>query len=203
MEIHEAIEKINKFVNVGILYGKLTMTECQLNDIKEAIIVFVNDYMEKQMSCKNYLKILKSRNEELSLENQKLKFINSRQQGNLYTFFKDGKQENLLKKYCWCQKPTNTTMSLRRFVSNGEIEGFMSESLADMRDLEWIDLNEFIFNFVKPIVKEKMELSNKCKEQEKIIKSMAEYMATHKYIGYDFEHAFPQEIIEEFKKKAR
>lgn len=46
-------------------------------------------------------------------------------------------------------------------------------------------------------------LINKYKEQEKIIRSMAEYMATHKYIGYDFEHAFPQEIIEEFKKKAK
>ena len=47
------------------------------------------------------------------------------------------------------------------------------------------------------------EATKKNAEQEKIIKLMAEYMATHKYIGYDFEHAFPQEIIEEFKVKAK
>ena len=49
-------------------------------------------------------------------------------------------------------------MSLHRFVENGEIEGYMSESLAEHYDLQKVTLNEFIHKFVKPLVKYKLGL---------------------------------------------
>lgn len=38
-------------------------------------------------------------------------------------------------------------MSLRRFSENGEIEGYMSESLAEHYGLKKVTLNEFIHKF--------------------------------------------------------
>ena len=57
-------------------------------------------------------------------------------------------------------------MSLKRFVINGEIEGYMSESLAEHFGLVQVDLNEFIHKFVKLIVKENLLLKNKIDQLE-------------------------------------
>ena len=76
------------------------------------------------------------------------------QEEKTYTFFKDDEQKNELKKYNWCQRPDDTTMSLKRFTENGEIEGYMSESLAaEHYGLQKVDLNEFIHKLIKPLVK--------------------------------------------------
>ena len=81
------------------------------------------------------------------------------QQEKTYTFYKDNSEEKILQKYNWCQRPCDTNMSLCRFVINGEVEGFMSESLVSHFDyIEQIDLNEFIHHFVKPLIKENIEL---------------------------------------------
>ena len=85
----------------------------------------------------------------ISYQNQKEK---------TYTFFRDDKKEDLLTKYNWCQRPCGSNMSLCRFVINGEIEGYMSESLAERYNLIQVDLNEFIHKFVKPLIKENIYL---------------------------------------------
>ena len=80
------------------------------------------------------------------------------QQEKTYTFFKDNNKGNLITKYNWCQRPCDTNMSLCRFVINGEVEGYMSESLVShFNNLKQIDLNEFIHHFVKPLIKENIE----------------------------------------------
>lgn len=79
------------------------------------------------------------------------------QQEKTYTFFRDDEQTDELRKYNWCQRAEDTTMSLRRFSENGEIEGYMSESLAEHYGLKKVTLNEFIHKFVKPLVKYKLD----------------------------------------------
>lgn len=80
------------------------------------------------------------------------------QEEKTYTFFRDDEQKDELRKYSWCQRPDSTNMSLKRFTENGEIEGYMSESLAEHYGLRKVDLNEFIHKFVKPLVKYKLGL---------------------------------------------
>lgn len=89
------------------------------------------------------------------------------QQEKTYTFFRDDKQEDLLKRYNWCQRPCSSNMSLCRFVTNGEIEGYMSESLAEYHGLLQVDLSEFIHKFVKPLVKENIYLREMLQATEK------------------------------------
>ena len=88
------------------------------------------------------------------------------QKEKTYTFFRDDEEKDLLKKYSWCQRPCSSNMSLKRFVINGEIEGYMSESLAEHFGLVQVDLNEFIHKFVKLIVKENLLLKNKIDQLE-------------------------------------
>lgn len=78
------------------------------------------------------------------------------QEEKTYTFFRDDEQSSDLRKYSWCQRPEETTMSLHRFTENGEIEGYMSESLAEHYGLKKVTLNEFIHKFIKPLVKYKL-----------------------------------------------
>ena len=80
------------------------------------------------------------------------------QEEKTYTFFRDDEQKDELRKYSWCQRPDSTNMSLKRFTENGEVEGYMSESLAEHYGLQKVDLNEFIHKFVKPLVKYKLGL---------------------------------------------
>lgn len=88
------------------------------------------------------------------------------QKEKTYTFYRNDKQENLLRKYNWCQRPCSSNMSLDRFVINGEIEGWMSESLAEHHGLTQVDLNEFIHKFVKAIIKENLSLKKENKQLE-------------------------------------
>lgn len=90
------------------------------------------------------------------------------QEGKTYTFFKNENEENPLYKYSWCQRPTESNMSLRKFCENGEIIGYMSESLAKEKGLIQVDLNEFIHKFVKPLVKENLKLKQEKQEDEEI-----------------------------------
>lgn len=83
------------------------------------------------------------------------------QEEKTYTFFRDNEQKDELRKYSWCQRPDSTNMSLKRFTENGEVEGYMSESLAEHYGLQKVELNEFIHKFVKPLVKDKLGLVGK------------------------------------------
>lgn len=96
-----------------------------------------------------------------------------RQQEKTYTFFRDDNQIDLLRKYNFCQRPDSTNMSLKRFTKNGEIEGWMSESLAEQFGLLQVDLNEFIHKFVKSIIKMNIQLeTNNKKLIEKLNKKI-------------------------------
>ena len=85
------------------------------------------------------------------------------QQEKTYTFFKDNSTKNILQKYNWCERPDSTTMSLCNFTDNGEVQGWMSESLAKEHGLKQITLRDFIHFFVKPIIKENIKLKKKVK----------------------------------------
>lgn len=107
------------------------------------------------------------------------------QQEKMYTFFRNDEEQKLLRKYNFCQRPDSTNMSLQRFTDNGEIEGWMSESLAKRFGLIQIDLNEFIDKFVKTIIKrnlqletQKQELIEKLEEKIMIIDKLYDEMLT-------------------------
>ena len=80
------------------------------------------------------------------------------QKEKTYTFFKDNSTDNFMYKYNWCQRPIDTTMSLRHFESNATVSCWMSESLAEEKGLEQITLDDFIYQFVKPIIEENIKL---------------------------------------------
>lgn len=107
------------------------------------------------------------------------------QQEKTYTFFRDDKQKDLLRKYNWCQRPDSSNMSLRRFVENGEIEGYMSESLAKHHGLIQVDLNEFIWKFVQQIVKENIELKS---DKQKLIEKLEEIIDDDKMSDIEYQH---------------
>lgn len=94
-------------------------------------------------------------NDEYFIE--KAIYTEKAQQNKTFTFFRDD-TKNDIQKYCWCQRPCDINMSLDRFLINGTIEAFMSESLAESRGLAKIDLNEFIWKFVQPIIKENIQI---------------------------------------------
>lgn len=98
------------------------------------------------------------------------------QQEKCYTFFRDDDTNIFLQKYNLCQRPEDTNMSLRRFDSNGEVCGYMSESLAEKFNLKKIDLNEFIHKFVKPIIKENLILKRKNEQKDNQIDLMINFM---------------------------
>lgn len=61
--------------------------------------------------------------------------------------------------YCFCQRPVDSNVSLRCFLENGEILGFMSESLVFKHpEIKEIDMNEFMYHFVRPQIKETNDL---------------------------------------------
>lgn len=89
---------------------------------------------------------------EKERENQELKKKLGEQQ--YYKFYKydnnpDGSD------YCYCERPCDDNMSLRCFLENGEILGFMSETLVSAYDnIKEITMSDFMFEFVKPLIKE-------------------------------------------------
>lgn len=67
-------------------------------------------------------------------------------------------------------------MSLDRFVINGEVEGYMSESLAKHHGLVQVDLNEFIHKFVKVVIKENLSLKKKNEQLENKRQEVIDYL---------------------------
>ena len=90
-----------------------------------------------------------------------------------YKFYKYEKNPNG-SDYCFCQRPCDSNMSLDCFLENGEILGFMSESLVyEHKEIKEIDMNEFMHDFVKPLIKEKHELIKYLKEEINECKTIA------------------------------
>lgn len=79
--------------------------------------------------------------------------------------------------YCFCQRPCDSNMSLHCFLDNGEILGFMSESLVYKHpEIKEIDMNEFMHDFIKPLIKENQQLKEKLEESEKARKKAIEFI---------------------------
>lgn len=95
-------------------------------------------------------------------------------ENNVYKFYKytDNPEGS---DYCFCQRPCDSNMSLRCFLDNGEILGFMSESLVYEHDnIKEIDMNEFMHDFVKPLIKENFLLKSKLDEKSSELKDAEE-----------------------------
>lgn len=109
-----------------------------------------NELYEKTKDCGRvqFINLLMAKERE----NQELKKKLGEQQ--YYKFYKydnnpDGSD------YCYCERPCNDNMSLRCFLKNGEILGFMSETLVSAYDnIKEITMSDFMFEFVKPLIKE-------------------------------------------------
>ena len=79
--------------------------------------------------------------------------------------------------YCFCQRPCDSNMSLHCFLDNGEILGFMSESLVYKHpEIKEIDMNEFMHDFIKPLIKENQQLKEKLEASEKARKDVYDYI---------------------------
>ena len=79
--------------------------------------------------------------------------------------------------YCFCQRPCDSNMSLHCFLDNGEILGFMSESLVYKHpEIKEIDMNEFVHDFIKPLIKENQQLKDKLEASEKARKDVYDYI---------------------------
>ena len=79
--------------------------------------------------------------------------------------------------YCFCQRPCDSNMSLHCFLDNGEILGFMSESLVYKHpEIKEIDMNEFMHGFVKPLIKENQQLKEQLEASEKVRKEAIDYI---------------------------
>ena len=77
--------------------------------------------------------------------------------------------------YCFCQRPCDSNMSLHCFLDNGEILGFMSESLVYKHpEIKEIDMNEFMHDFIKPLIKENQQLKEQLEKSEKSRKEAIE-----------------------------
>lgn len=95
-------------------------------------------------------------------------------ENNVYKFYKytDNPEGS---DYCFCQRPCDSNMSLRCFLDNGEILGFMSESLVYEHDnIKEIDMNEFMHDFVKPLIKENFCLKSQLDEKSSELKDAEE-----------------------------
>lgn len=109
---------------------------------------------------------------KIQQENQELKKKLGEQQ--YYKFYKydnnpDGSD------YCFCQRPCDSNMSLHCFLDNGEILGFMSESLVYKHpEIKEIDMNEFMHDFIKPLIKENQQLKEQLERSGKARKEAIE-----------------------------
>lgn len=99
---------------------------------------------------------------ELLKDNEELK--KQLEERKYYKFYKYENNPNG-SNYCFCERPCDSNMSLKCFFENGEICGFMSETLvSDHDNIEEISLNEFAHDFIKPLINANFQNKNQQKE---------------------------------------
>lgn len=140
---------------------------------------------------------------EKERENQELKKKLGEQQ--YYKFYKydnnpDGSD------YCYCERPCDDNMSLRCFLENGEILGFMSETLVSAYDnIKEITMSDFMFEFVKPLIKENYIMRT---QQQEFIEWLEDYIDALKQqketiegldIGEEHILMILEEVLEKYK----
>lgn len=141
--------------NIACLSVDSISGESVHNDInnEEAIIIF-NSLVGEKENCQT-VKTLLEENIELKKQLEERKY---------YKFYKyennpDGSD------YCFCERPCDSNMNLKCFFENGEICGFMSETLVSNHDnIEEISLNEFAHDFIKPLINANFQNKNQQKE---------------------------------------
>lgn len=146
--IEENQELKQKYENAVADY-ETTMAE--KNELKKQNNNFKTSLDESQEVIVDYIK-----------ENQKLK--KQLKKRKYYKFYKYENNSNG-SNYCFCERSCDSNMSLNCFLENGEICGFMSESLVDNHDnIEEISLNEFAHDFIKPLINANFQNKNQQKE---------------------------------------
>lgn len=146
--------------------------------------------------------------DDLLKENQELK--KQLEERKYYKFYK---YENnpYGSDHCFCERPCNSNMSLKCFFENGEICGFMSESLVDYHPkIEEISLNEFAHDFIKPLINANFQNKN---QQKEFIKYLEDEMSKwhYNYDSYNYEYEVEEptaeklvdEILQKYKKNIR
>lgn len=120
--------------------------------IKNGEINFLGNCYGENARC---LDLLIKENQELKKQLEERKY---------YKFYKyennpDGSD------YCFCERPCDSNMNLKCFFENGEICGFMSETLVSNHDnIEEISLNEFAHDFIKPLINANFQNKNQQKD---------------------------------------
>lgn len=101
-----------------------------------------------------YISILEQDNAELNKQLEERKY---------YKFYKH-ENNPCGSDYCFCERPCDSNMNLKCFFENGEICGFMSETLVSNHDnIEEISLNEFAHDFIKPLINANFQNKNQQK----------------------------------------
>lgn len=113
---------------------------------------------------------------KLIKENQELK--KQLEERKYYKFYKYENNPNG-SNYCFCERPCDSNMSLKCFFENGEICGFMSETLvSDHDNIEEISLNEFVHDFIKPLINANFQNKNQQKEFIKYLEEEKDRLAS-------------------------
>lgn len=146
-------KKLNSNINIKFIDENL----CCIYGNEESSNYFIEiDKLIKTISKNLY-------NDEWFIEKSILSY--KAQQEKTYTFYKNNSEKEFISKYNWCERPADTNMSLCNFNKNADVCCWMSESLAKKHGLEQITLNEFIFNFVQPIIKENIKIKGNNNEK--------------------------------------
>jgi hypothetical protein len=143
------------------------MTDKELDDYMKTVNPNFNSHIEKGTIEMNneYYNLLEEKMARLINKNQKLK--KQLEERKYYKFYKYENNPNG-SDYCFCERPCDSNMSLICFFENGELCGFMSETLVSNHDdIKEISLNEFAHKFIKPSINANFQ--NK-KQQKEFIK---------------------------------
>ncbi len=98
----------------------------------------IQEMMEQDIECPNNCDKLR-------------KLLKQLEERRYYKFYKYENNPNG-SDYCFCERPCDSNMSLKCFFENGEICGFMSETLVSNYDIEEVSLNVFAHDFIKPLI---------------------------------------------------
>lgn len=98
----------------------------------------IQEMMEQDIECPNNCDKLR-------------KLLKQLEERRYYKFYKYENNPNG-SDYCFCERPCDSNMSLKYFFENGEICGFMSETLVSNYDIEEVSLNVFAHDFIKPLI---------------------------------------------------
>ena len=145
------------------------MKESYETDAEAKFYDYVDKYNSKKLLTANDYVELNKNNEILMIYNQTLLKENKELKKQLEErkYYKFYKYENnpCGSDYCFCERPCDSNMNLKCFFENGEICGFMSETLVSNHDnIEEISLNEFAHDFIKPLINANFQNKNQQKE---------------------------------------